>query len=229
MSIITANIFDRVAALLNDSNLQIFTYAAQLPYLNVAIDELAEEMEQNNVEATTTKSSTLTITTGTTVISATSTPAYPSDLINIQTIWEKLSGSDTESYAQLTKVEFLPPYLQPVDSLIFWTWQEQEIRFVGATSDRDVMLQYIARTLNQVTQVDGSDIITLINAQSFLSYRTAALCANYIGENATRSTELNTFAQAALNRFLNIDAKGRQVISTRRRPFRARFKSWSLW
>ena len=49
--------------------------------------------------------------------------------------------------------------------------------------------------------------------------------AKYIGENPARSDELNALAMVGKDRVIGISTKGRQSITTRRRPFRQGFKS----
>lgn len=225
MSITSGAIMDRSAALLNDAALTIFTYTAQLPYLNIALDELQEEMEQNNVPLTNAKSADITVPTGTTSIVADplTDPHYPSDLVEIQAMWESLYGT-TDPPTLMIRCDFLPQLTVLTEELIYWTWQNQTIYFLGATSDRTVNIEYIAARYSSFSNVDGSDTINLINCESFLAYRTAALCAQFIGENEQRANDLNVFAKAGLDRFLAVNTKGRQVITTRRRPFMAAYK-----
>jgi hypothetical protein len=65
----------------------------------------------------------------------------------------------------------------------------------------------------------------MINSRSYLSYKTAALCAMFIGENESRAKILNDQADEAMERLEGISNKGRQQIMTRHRPFRAAYKS----
>lgn len=212
---------DRAAALLNDTNLQIYTYAAQIPYLNIAIDELQESMETNNVSITNAVDVTIDVTAGVVVIDFSTTPALPSDLIAIRKVWERDTGS-TEDWSMMTQVEFLPPYVEQTQMLMYWAWLNQQLTFIGATSDRNLRIDYIASRMTAIT--DDTDVIDLINAETFLSYRTAALCAEYIGQNDTRAATLNGNAAIGLDRFLIINTKAKQSITTRRRPFMAAYK-----
>lgn len=221
--ITSGSIMDRSAVLLNDSAKTIFTYTAQLPYLNIALDELQETMEEHNVPYTNEKSSILVVTTAMTDIGGATGPALPSDLIEVRGAYERLSGS-TEDFQIMSRVDFLPPFTQLTESLIYWTWQQQFIYFLGATSNRDVRLDYLAQLIPSFTNVAGSETIALFTSKSFLSYRTAGLCAEFIGENKERSDELNGFAQMALDRFIAINTKGRQASPIRRRPFMAAAK-----
>jgi len=219
----SGSIMDRAAVLLNDSAKSIFTYTAQLPYLNIAQDELQETMEQNNVPMTNEKSSILVVTTAMTDIGGGTGPALPTDLIEIRGAYERLSGS-SEDFQIMSRVDFLPPFTQLTESLIYWTWQQQIIYFLGATTNRDVRLDYIGAVMPTLTSTLGADNIALFNAKSFLAYRTAALCAQFIGENLTRAQELDQFAVMAMDRFLGINTKGRQASPVRRRPFMAAAK-----
>jgi hypothetical protein len=221
--ITSGSIMDRSALLLNDAAKTIFTYTVQLPYLNTALDELQETLEENNVAMTNEKSSILVVTTSMTDIGGLTGPPLPSDLIEIRGSYERLSGS-TEDFQIMSRVDFLPPFTVLTESLIYWTWQQQTIQFLGATSNRDVRLDYMAAVIPAFTNVLGTETIALFNCKSFLAYRTAALCAEFIGENQSRAQDLNEFSIMALDRFLAINTKGRQASPIRRRPFMAAAK-----
>lgn len=222
MAVTVQQVLDLSAVYLNDAGLSQYTYAAQLPLFNAAQLELQELMEQNNVPSTNEVSTSLTVAAGVTVISFSTTPALPSTLVEIQKLSERPNGSSVD-YLPMTRCEFLPTMVEQIDSLIWWTWQNQEVRFIGATQPVQLTLAYIASRLPAVSSTTTN--ITLINAQSFLAYRTAALCAEFLGENKTRADSLNENAGAAADRFLGINTKGRQAIAVRRRPFMAGYKS----
>jgi hypothetical protein len=224
-------VMDKAASLMNDTAKTVYTYAAQMPYLNMALDELMEHLELHNIPITSKTSASITVNIGTTQINPESgfeppnlPPTYPSDLVSIEQIWERLAGS-TDPFVPLVQREFLPHYVDDilVDSLIYWAWQDQRIKFIGATTNREVKLDYVAKVkTNQV--VSSGDQIGIINARTFLYYRTAAICSQFIGENPTRAGELNQFAQMAVDRMTGIEIKSKQSVQTRRRPFRASYK-----
>lgn len=220
---LAGEVFDRVAVLLNDVNKDLFTNAQQLPYLNIAIDDLVEEMEQNNVPTTNKKSGVIQIKAGVLGIGIdSSTPNLPNDLVEIQKLMERQSGTNND-FIDMTRFEFLPEVVAQTTFLMYWSWIEQVIRFVGATSDIDVKIEYISRIVIPV--VNANSLINVINSKSYLAYRTAALCSEFVGENPTRALDLNEQAELAKIRFINLSTKGRQVMATRRRPFMASFKS----
>lgn len=220
------SILDRVATLMNDTAKTQYTHVATIPYLNIAFDELQEHFELHNIPDTNQSSVPITVNVGTTVINPIfdQPPNYPSDLVEIQQLWERLSGS-TDPFIRMTQREYLDHTLDdlPSESLIWWTWQDHRIKFIGALTNRQVKIDYI-KTLfpNDLTINDSIDVI---NAKSFLSYRTAGLCSQFIGENVTRAKELNEFAGMALDRVTGIGVKSKQSINTRRRPFMAAYRS----
>jgi hypothetical protein len=221
MAVIVKDVLDLSANYLNDAGLSQYTYVAQLPFFNEAQDKLSQLMESNNVPATNKRTTTLTVAPLVTVIDFTTSPPLPSDLIEIQQISERTNGT-VVNYIPMTRKEFLPPFVEQIDSLIWWSWLNQQLVFIGATLPVQLMFDYIATVLPAATSTTSP--ITLINAKSYLACKTAALCAEFLGENKTRADELNEDAEIAGNIFLNINTKGRQAIATRRRPFMAAYK-----
>jgi len=224
-SLTAAQVMDRSAALLNDPAKTDFTYDAQLIYLNMAIDELVESLEESNSSPTNQTTATIVVPIGTnkiTPIESVDLPHYPVDLVEIQTVSERLSGT-TDIFLPLGRRESLSQFPK-TQSLLFWVWEDQIIKFNpnGALSARDIQLNYVRQAISQATS--ETSIIGTINARSYLSYKTASLCAMFIGENETRAGALNNQAESALERLTGINNKGRQQIMTRHRPFRANYK-----
>lgn len=218
---------DRSAALMNDPAKTDYTYLSQLPYLNMAIDELVESLEESNSSPTNNTSAILTVPVGSNKITPIENPVaphYPADLVEIQEVSERMAGDINSSFIPLGRRDFLQAYVAS-NSLLFWCWEDQIIKFNpnGALSNRDVQIKYVRMAVNQA--VDENSIIGTINARSYLSFKTAALCAQFIGENPTRAQILNTQAENSLDRIANINNKGRQQTMTRHRPFRAGFKA----
>lgn len=224
-TVTTGDIMDSVAALLNDSAKTLFTYTAQLPYLNIAIAELREALETHNVAVTNEVATGIKVAAGALRLQDSQ---IPSDLIEIQQISERDWGVD-EDFIEMKRVIFLPDYVVQLQFLVYWAWENQIIKFVGATTDRELKIKYVASRIPKATQVAGTDVIRIINAQSFLQYRTAALCANFIGENPSRAQALDADAQMAYDRFMIANIKGGQATPVRRRPFMASWKSRSIW
>lgn len=221
MSFTAGSVMDGSASLLNDTAKAQYSYTVQIPYLNIALAELQELFLENNIPVTNKRSAVLSVPTGTTEIIFGGTPTLPSDLVEIQQLGERNTGT-TDSFTKMTRVEFLPMVEVLTIQLIYWSWIGDEIQFLGATSDRDVEMNYIGNIFTDVTAF--SDVLDIIGGKTYLTYKNAALCAMFIGENPERAEILNGQATLALNRALNIPIKGKQAIITRRRPFMASFR-----
>ncbi len=218
---------DRIASLMNDTAKTKYTYVNMLPYLNMAIDSLMEEMEASDMSPTSVQTTFITVAVGENQITpneSATLPHYPTDLIEIQQLSERLSGS-VSSFYPMTRRDGGLNYRSATESLIEWAWQNQIIKFVttGATTAREVKLDYIAIALAQAT--DENTVLGMINAKSYLAFKGAAFCAMFIGENETRASALEGQADEALQNAMGISAKGRQQIFTRRRPFRSSYKA----
>lgn len=227
-SLTAAEVMDRSAALMNDPAKTDYTYSAQLAYLNMAIDELVESLEESNSSPTNQTSAVITIAVGINKITSiedttVGQPHYPIDLIEIQEVGERATGSN-DIFVRLGRREFLQSFPSN-QSLLFWIWEDQQIKFNpnGALGSRDIQLRYVRQAIVQATDEDS--VIGTINARSYLAYKTASLCSMFIGENETRAGILATEAERALERLTGINNKGRQQIMTRHRPFRASYKA----
>lgn len=220
-------VMDRCASLMNDTAKTDYTYVAQLPYLNMAIDELQEQLQLHSMSPTTqTTENFIIVTAGQNKITHSESPIlphYPFDLVEIISLSERLSGTE-DSFVLMERKELLN-IENAGNSLSKWTWINQEIRFIeaGATTDREIKIDYVRQPIQLA--LNENSPIGVIGVRSYLAYKTASFCATFIGENPGRGKELEGLATEALDRLLGIGAKGRQSISTRRRPFRAGYKS----
>lgn len=217
------------AALLNDPDRNQFTYTAQIPYLQIACDELQEHFQVNNMPVTNNPDPVvLEVATGVSEIGFSDfspTPNLPSDLVEIRQLWYSPVGQD--QWLPMSRKDYLPHYLEQVEigQLTYYTWNNSKIEFLPATEDNDIKLDYIATIFPTI--VDENTQLAVIGAKTFLTYRTASLCARFVGENPSRADELDAFAVLGSDRTTSIGTKGRQAQIIRRRPFRANWKSGS--
>lgn len=217
------------AALLNDVAKSVYSFTAQLPYLNIALQELQEHFELNEIPVVDTVSAVVQVNAGVDHVGfSTTNPKLPDDLIEPQVLWER--SRNINPFIPMTKVDFLPRFMEGVQTNVFqvYTWQNQEIRFLPCIQDNDIKMDYIKNLFVPFIDTDGTEEVGVINAATFLEYKTAGLCAEFIGENPTRAKDLNGYAQLAIDRVTGIGTKGRQAIITRRRPFRSGYKRRSF-
>ena len=222
--LLAGTVMDMAASLMNDPIKSQYTYAAQIPYLNMALQELQEYFELNSIPVTENTSAVITCPAGTSeiVYNGVGVPTLPSDMVEPQQLWERATGIDP--YIPMTKRDYLPHGLEGIQNaqFIYFTWQDQKIKVLPATASNDIKIDYIKQLFTPVTS--SGSLINVINAQSYLEYRTAALLAEFIERNKTSSDSMNSYAVLAMDRATGISSKGKQSIMTRRRPFRAGYK-----
>lgn len=221
-----------VSSLMNDTAQQKYNNESCLPYLNMALDELQEIMEENNIPVTNQTSASLTIPIGTPPVTEIAfigtTPVLPPQLIELQEVWE--SDLSQDNWFPLARKEFIPHNIEGIELNTFgiFVWKKNILTLPTVNNSRNLKLDYIESIF--ITPIAMGDIETDLgvqfkNIKTYLGYATGALCSMFIGENETRAAALNGKAEEALERTLNIPTKGRQAIYTRRRPFRQAYKS----
>ena len=211
------------AALMNDPNQTQYTNAALLPYLRIAMQELQEFYELHSIPVTQRVSAVINMPAGTIEVGFDPTvPTLPDNLVEIVQLWESNEGQN--QWIPMTKQSFLPHYLEgaEVGYFIYWVWEDNKIKVLPSNNDNDIKIDYIAQLFNDV--IDEDTQIGVINAKTFLEFRTAGLASEFIERNQTSALSLNGNAGVALERATGIAVKGKQAINTRRRPFRSAYK-----
>jgi len=224
VDLVASTVLAKAATLLNDTARTIYTYAAVLPYLQLSLQELQEHFELNNIQSTQLTSTVIQVNAGQNEIAfnAAPLPELPDNMVEPQQLWERNRGIDP--FIPMTRRDYLPHNLEGIqtNNFVFYVWEDNTIRFLPCNTDNDIKIDYIKDIFTPI--VDENSLINCINAASFLEYRTAALCAEFIERNQSNANALNTYAILALDRATGIGVKGKQSIYSRRRPFRASYK-----
>lgn len=222
--LVAGTVMDMAASMMNDTAKTVYTYAAQIPYLQMAMQELREYFELHSISVTQEVTAVIQVDAGQNqiVYNGTTTPSLPSDFVEPLQLWESSRGQN--GYTPLARRDFIPPYMADIitNSFGYYTWNGQVITLPTANADNDVKIQYIRQLFTPL--IDQTSIINIVNAQSFLEYRTAGLMSEFIERNTTSADRFNNNAVLALDRVAGISAKSRQTIMTRRRPFRGNYK-----
>lgn len=222
--LVASTVLAKAATLLNDTARTVYTYTATLPYLQIALQELQEHFQLNNIPSTQLTSAVINIPAGTTQIiyNGIGVPTLPTNMVEPAQLWERPENIDP--FIPMIRRDYIPHQLEGVlvTTFGFYVWENQTIKFLAASQDNDIKIDYIKEIFSPL--VDENSAIDIINAATFLEYRTAALCAEFIERNQGNANALNAYAILALDRVTGIGVKGKQTIMTRRRPFRASYK-----
>lgn len=220
--VFTSDIMDAAAALMNDSAMEVYNYETQIPYLKIVVRELREILELSSSPVTSKKSTVINLDAGIVSVGFDTTPALPPDLVDIYKVWESPEGMDR--YIPMSRKDSIPDYYLGVESSYFgiWAWQDNAIKLPSANADIDLKLDYL-RSISDA-DIDENSNIGVINCDSFVTFRLAALLAEFVEENTEHKDSLMISAIEGKDRMLGIENKGKQAIMTRRRPFRASYK-----
>ena len=226
--ILASDIMDDAAAFLNDANKTTYTYAVQMPYLNIALKEMRKHFALANVNVTDETSATLVLPAGQDRLEYAQTPdvELPDDLVDIRRAWQRPTGA-SQQFIPLNRLDGLPLELEGVEVnyLYGYVWERQMMKFLPANVRTDIKLEYIFNICEIVTDPDDEIVVNF--SDSFLASRTAALVARHVEENEARAIALDSQAGLFLDEVIGISAKGNQSRNTRRRPFRQGYKSRS--
>lgn len=204
-------------AYLNDVAASKYTDQVLLPLLQGALDELEDALQENGAETVDTISSTLAVPLNTLAISYVgTTPVLPSDLVEPTSVQEKSTGAPDSAFVDVAVVIELPVRQQD-GMLNEYLWQEQSLKFVGATQARDIRIMYEKGFARLTDPVNTAQIIAYNEALPFLAFKSAAMAAELIAQNHDRASVLHQQAEVALARTLNVRARSQQELPVRHR------------
>lgn len=201
---------DLAASLLNDSSKSLFNYDVQLPYLKMANDELSIELLSNSAPIQNVIAE-INVAIGALFLT------LPCNFFIPIKLEERLQSSTNDNdFVDMEQRVFEPASTQ-TSELKIWSFRNNKINFVGATTARTVRLRY---KRNLSTIVDFSVVEEVAKAKNFLAFRTAALCSEFIGGNKPRADSLNLQGAIYLEKLTSVIVKNNQGNRIRRHPFR---------
>jgi hypothetical protein len=201
--------------LLNDPSGHVYADDKLLPLMQKAYRELQLKMQLNGLAVMKEKSSVITVTAGTVFLG--DAAGLPSDFVLPIDLQERASGS-SEDWTPMEETDWEPDIDQTA-TLRFWNFREEQVKFVGATANREVLMKY-QKGLTRITAVTTP--IQVIGAETFLASRTAAIAAIVLGENPSRAEAINGDAGGALHDLISLLVKQNQGFPIRRRVNRYR-------
>jgi hypothetical protein len=196
--------------LLNDTGIQIYTNEVMLPFIQLAYGEAEKQLTVNGIGAVKELSQMVPVDVGMKAITI--------NEINDMVIPIHLSerGPGETSYTPMTMGKWEGSEPGPIVGR--WIWRENEIKFAGVTTPREVLVKY----MKGFPLLDNENSPILINSSlEFLSYRSASLASRYIGGNNTRADALDIDAGRLLPVMIATEIKNTQQLPVRRRPFRS--------
>lgn len=209
-----SEVMDEAAVLLNDYNKSIFGYDKLLPLLRKAYNQVEDEFALNSIPLMLEASNATTITAGNTVITS------PTDMLFPISIEERAPGGTDKDYRPMDETSW-EPLISQTEQLRYWTFREGEIKTVGATSSREVLIRYVKDfpSLN-----DNNTAIAHRKMKTALAAKTAELASAVVGGATEKTLYLRADYDAAVNRLIAIYVRSLQSLPIRRRPYGVRIR-----
>jgi hypothetical protein len=216
MAVIASTILTMArTALLNDPSGAIYPDAAMYPVMNLAYQQLQTRLAAMGLGPTKETFPAQTVTAGTVALGDGS--GLPTNLLYPTEIGERAVG-DTNPYKDMDEREWEPDIVIGTQ-LGFWTWREDEIKFPGATTNRQILIKGM-KSLGSISA--GNSAISVINCEAWLAQRTASIAALTVGNNASRAKALDNDLIGIWDDFKQGLVKRTQSIPVRRRRTRYR-------
>jgi hypothetical protein len=147
-----SEIISVVSVLMNDAAQTQYNNTTCLPFLNLALNNLQELYELNGLGVTDKTSAAIIVPSGPagiTKIGFDTVPALPSDLIEIQELWE--TPVNQNQWIPLVKKDFIPHYLEDntqTTQFFIWAWENDHIVLVTANAINQLKIDYVCSVFN---------------------------------------------------------------------------------
>lgn len=200
---------------INDVDAENFDDDRLIPYMAMAMRDLVSKLELNEIPSYNEISAVIP------VLALATTLTLPADFRTPIKLEERAQGDTSNLFVKMDQKEW-EPNMFPQTSLLYWTYREDSIKFLGATTNRDVKLYY--QTIGQAISSVNS-VITVIGLENVLGLLTAQLFATF----GLRNLEIAGFIEKQFERqwdeFSRRRVKGNQSMPIKRPSFRERRRS----
>jgi hypothetical protein len=190
---------------------------AMLPVINDVYEALQQLLIEHGSPIFKTDFTPITVAAGLTSLSyGTGAGTLPENFVSPLKLYERVVGGLDTSYVPMTEKEDLPKIAQ-TETLQYWSWNEESINFIGATSAREVLINgYKMLPLLE----EAHDKVTISFAKGYLCAKVAAQCALTLSHNQTLADRLDRIAETKLAAMISRYVKKDQAFPVRRRGFR---------
>lgn len=217
MSYAVSVVIAEARVLLNDPTGAIYQDTPMLGVVKKVYRELQTRLRAYGISSTKEVSATVPVVAGTVALSEGG--GLPTDMIAPIWVGERPQGSaSTVQFEEMDEGEFEPE--QTLDTnLRFWEWREDEIKFLGASTNREVKIRYF-KSLSPITTTAST--IAIIDSESWMAQRAASVASLVLGSNPTRAASLQSDLTDIWDDFIAGAVRRKQAIPVRRRRTRYR-------
>lgn len=203
----------RASAHLNDANQLVYNSTILLPYFNMAVDELQEELGVHAIVEMDKSSIIILVDPNDVVLDQ-----LPLDFMEAIRLIERSRGSQ-DSWREITEVRAIDPNLKST-TIDQWTERSSSILINSPSTGREVMLEYLA----SMTIAEGEDgPINIETSRRLLALLTARNAARDAGNSASKANTYESDISRARDRLVRrLQNKSQTIMGVRRMPFTGR-------
>jgi hypothetical protein len=219
MPLLAGEVLITARAMLNDPTGAIYADTPMYALMNKAYKELQTKLNAHGISTAKEVGTIVGIIAGTTALTEGS--LLPTGLIYPVTLQERREFGTDDDWVDMEETEWEPNLVRST-ALRFWTWRNDEINFPGALNNREVKIRYV-KSLGII--LDQNSPITVINSETWLAQRLAALASLLLGSNPSRASALDNDLNREDGVWDDLKAtfiKRKQAIPVRRRRTRYR-------
>lgn len=193
---------------------------AILPIINSEYEQLQQKLIENGVPIFKKTFDVISVSPNAVSITPITDPPLagqlPTDFVEPIMLYEKSNGAADTEYTKMKERRFLP-IVEKGDRLIYWSWDEEEIKLVGATAIRDVrIIGY--KSLPLLVTLQG--LVRISFSKGYLAAAVASRAALTISHNPNLASNLKDLAEEKLEELLAKHTRKNQSLSIRRRAYR---------
>jgi hypothetical protein len=215
MAILFSTPLAEARGLLNDPTGAIYQDTPMITLGNKVYKELQTKLVAYGISTSREVSAVIDVAAGTVRLG--DGAGLPTDLIAPIWLWERPDNS-TGKFVDMDETEWEPEETQGTE-LRYWSWREEEIKFLGATTPREVKIRYW-KSLGSISATNSP--IAILNSEQWLAQRLAAVASLTLGSNPTRAAALQADLTSIWDDFIAATLKRRQGIPVRRKRTRYR-------
>ena len=202
---------------LEDYDGQLYTPTLLLRAANFALEEVRLDLTRFGLSDLR-KEQTLTLTAGSTTISSAGSPTLPADFSAPLELYERLSGSTSVyDWKPVRLVEDLLEAVEPGETLDVYAFQEGKLKFRGATTARELKLDYLADIPDFASTTDGVPVRLALAALVYLTCAAIVRATDRDGADRFRRDGFQ-----ALSKLRAVGAKRKQMATALRAGRRSR-------
>lgn len=190
------------------------TDAVLVPFANAAYRKLQRRMWGAGSKSSSAEVIIPNVPANTQQLSDTSTPQLPVDFLAPRELFERVASSGTGliGFVPVRQVDVLPNTPQSGYNGVY-SWWDETLNFVGATSIIDLRLRYF---VGFAAISDASSVITVRGAADTIACWTAFLAA--VSRGSSNALSLAKMFEDEMKEFLSMQVHARQYIVSRRKP-----------